>query len=69
MTLDLPIDKFRYPTAPGHVYYRNLRCEHCDYVLVVNHTGPNYERGRWEMKRCPNCAQRGVTSFLVRSLK
>lgn len=57
------------PTAPGHLYYRYLRCDYCDYVLVVNHSGPNYERGRWKLHECPNCKQHGIRSFLKRSLK
>jgi uncharacterized protein CbrC (UPF0167 family) len=59
----------RLRQTPGQVYQRDLRCEYCDYVLVVRHSGPNYERGRWELKVCPNCKAKGIKSFLVRSLK
>lgn len=59
----------RVRLAPGHVYYRRLRCDYCDYVLEVDHSGPDYDRGVWKLKECPNCKVHGIRSFLKRSNK
>jgi hypothetical protein len=61
----------RVPNAPGHLYVSHLRCGFCDYVLEIRHTGPNYDRGKWklQLRACPECKKRGITSFMEPSNK
>ena len=65
------VSPYRVPNAPGHVYNSNLICDLCDYSLEISHQGPDFDRGVWDLatRLCPNCNQKGIKSFMHRSLK